>query len=276
MARRERRVQRHGVEPAVGREPPGEVHLVALAGAEQLEDGVDAGFEVVAIETRPPLAARRTRPIGERDRRPVEGQVGGGALEQAAAVAVAAHRRPSRRGRPPRPPRSARRPHRGQNARRATPTSGPPARARARARRRTNRPTDPASAVEEREGGRRRSPRRPRRDRRRRACACPRRHDGRAGIAGEPRQERGRDRVGEAHRFTVPPVSRRSRADNALRTRGAGAMLHRRRAPEIARDPSVPLLHRDRHSEPRSAPSSGAWDLPCCCACLSPSAVSCW
>ena len=89
MARRERGVQRHGVEPAFGREPPGEVHLVALAGAEQLEDGVDPGFEVVAIETRPPLAARRTRPLVGPG---VGAQVGGGALEEAAAVAVAAHR----------------------------------------------------------------------------------------------------------------------------------------------------------------------------------------
>ena len=79
---RERRVQRDRVEPVVAREPPGEVHLVALAGAEQLENRVDAVGVVVTVETRchAPLGGsgrQRETPSGARRRRP-RGRAGGG------------------------------------------------------------------------------------------------------------------------------------------------------------------------------------------------------
>ena len=59
VASRERGVQRHRVVGGIDAEAPGQVHLVAVAGAEQVDDRFDACFELVAIEARVPTTARR-------------------------------------------------------------------------------------------------------------------------------------------------------------------------------------------------------------------------
>ena len=74
-------------------------------------------------------------------------------------------------------------------------------------------------------------------------------------------------RTGSRYRRVSP-----ARADGA-ETVGAGCTASRAEP----RDPSVPWPHRDLRSEPRSAPSSGAWASPSLlCVALIAAAVSCW
>ena len=191
------------------REPAGEVHLVALAGPEQLEDRVDARFEVVAVEAR--AATRRWAAGRSVARCSDRGELGRAARSSSAAAgAVAAHGDPRRRA------DRRERPEAGEHgigdapAARATPTGDDPlervpelerapADPQARAPSASSAPRASAPFATTTSSGSTPTT----------VCApAPERR--RAGVAGEPRQQRGGDRVGEAHRLTVPPGPRRS------------------------------------------------------------------
>ena len=87
MATSERGVQRDRVERVVTRQPAREVDLVAVAGAQQIEDRIDAGSVGIAVETAAPAPARHRRA----DDPVADAQLGAGTLEERASGTVAVH-----------------------------------------------------------------------------------------------------------------------------------------------------------------------------------------
>ena len=199
------REQRDRVERAVEREPAGEVHLVALAGAEAAPAiASHTVLVVVAVEARAPrdrCGGRRSAPCGSGGSRvaaPVR------AVGAPGAVALDGDRRRRRR--------IARERVEAGEQRRPGPSAGSsdadartaPARARGRARTRTTRPTSPGRRGVERG----------------RAASAPRAHD-------HARRARPRPRCASPSRTTRPPGARPGSAASSVggdeRRRGASA-----------------------------------------------------
>ncbi len=245
MATRQRAVERHRIERVVTGETARQVHLVALAGAEQLEDRVDPRPVRIAVQARPPHPCRRAVvDVGTRSRL----CVAPGALEQRSpgTVAVDVHFTVRADHRDRIEPREHDVRHHGRFERRrsrwhafecvpelerapADPEAGSEgvqALERARAVRRHH-----LGGFDPDHGG----------------VTAPDRRHRRAG--GQPGDQRGRDRVGEAHPATV----------QALSPLPVGAHQFRR-------GPSVPCPDREISLQPRCGLSPAGSSSPSWCA----------